>query len=123
MSAIATSSGSLETLPTRWRNSFDAAGAALAAAGRCENGGSLPRGELAARSHELAVEHDAVSRLLDAIAREEHIRFRRPRPPRPRPPAHSGCPRGPARACSISTASSPAAPPCTRRRGETPSTA
>ena len=59
MSAIATSNGSLETLPTRWRNSFDAAGAALAAAGHCGDG-SLPRGELAVRSHELAVERDAV---------------------------------------------------------------
>ena len=98
MSAIATSSGSLETLPTRWRNSFDAAGAALAAAGRCENGGSLPRGELAARSHELAVEHDAVSRLLDAIAREEHIRFRRPLSAPPATTRALGLPAG-TRAC------------------------
>lgn len=98
MSAIATSSGSLETLPTRWRNSFDAAGAALAAAGRCEYGGSLPRGELAARSHELAVEHDAVSRLLDAIAREEHIRFRRPLSAPPATTRALGLPAG-TRAC------------------------
>jgi beta-phosphoglucomutase-like phosphatase (HAD superfamily) len=76
MSATATPTAHLETLPSRWRGSFDAANSALAAAGRYSGGFSA--GEIARRSHDLAVERDAVSRLLDAVAHEEHIRFRRP---------------------------------------------
>ena len=111
MSAIASFDGSLNT-PHPLAQLLRRRGRGVGGRGRCEYGGSLPRGELAARSHELAVEHDAVSRLLDAIAREERVPVSPP--PAPATTRASGCPRGPARACSISTASSPAAP---RARG------
>jgi beta-phosphoglucomutase-like phosphatase (HAD superfamily) len=68
----------LETLPIRWRSSFDAAALALAAAGRCGEGSGLPRDEIGWRSRRLAAERDAVSELLDVIAREEHVHYRRP---------------------------------------------
>jgi hypothetical protein len=68
----------LETLPTRWRGSFDAAATALAAAGRCGGSSGLATDEIARRSRLLAAERDAVSELLDVIAREEHVHFRRP---------------------------------------------
>jgi HAD superfamily hydrolase (TIGR01509 family) len=68
----------LELLPGRWRGSFDAAHAALAAAGRCGPSTSLPPAEIADRARRLAAERDGVSTLLDRIAHEEHVRFRRP---------------------------------------------
>jgi beta-phosphoglucomutase-like phosphatase (HAD superfamily) len=70
-------STTLETLPTRWRSSFDAATAALSAAGRCGEISGLSPTELAHWAHDLADQRDAVARVLDAIAREEHVRFRR----------------------------------------------
>jgi HAD superfamily hydrolase (TIGR01509 family) len=67
----------LESLPTRWRTSFDAATAALAAASRCGRNSSLPAAEVTQRVRELATERDAVSKVLESIAREEHVQFRR----------------------------------------------
>ncbi len=98
MSAIATPTDPLETLPTRWRGSFAAAGSALTTAGRCGHSGGLSPGEIASRSHALAVERDTVARLLDAVAREEHIRFRRPLSAPPATTRALGLPAG-TRAC------------------------
>jgi beta-phosphoglucomutase-like phosphatase (HAD superfamily) len=67
----------LETLPDHWRWTFQAANAALTAAGRCRHSTGLPSAEIADWSRRVAAERDAVSKLLDAIAREEHVRFQR----------------------------------------------
>src|SRR5262245_50103278 len=63
----------LDALSARWRSAFDTAQDALHAAGRC--GGSLrfAPGDLAARSALLARERAATARLIDEIAREEHV--------------------------------------------------
>ena len=68
---------SLETLPSRWRSSFDAAASALAAAGDCGALSGLPAAELTLRSRALAVERSGVAQLLDTVAHDEHIEFRR----------------------------------------------
>jgi beta-phosphoglucomutase-like phosphatase (HAD superfamily) len=69
---------SLETLPSRWRASLDAAATALTAVGHCDALSSLPTAELARRAKVLASERSDVARLLDDVAREEHVHFRRP---------------------------------------------
>ena len=65
---------SLEALPSRWRSSFEAASTALVAAGNCHG---LPAAELADRSRALTAERGEVENLLQAIAREEHVHYRR----------------------------------------------
>jgi HAD superfamily hydrolase (TIGR01509 family) len=67
----------LETLPSHWRASLEAARSALAATGRCGRHIGLPPEELARRSRELSAERDQVAVALDALSREEHVRFRR----------------------------------------------
>ena len=89
---------SLETLPARWRASFDAATAALAAAGRCGPLSGLPAAELADRARALSAERGEVANLLDSIAREEHVRFRRSLTDLPATNRALGLPRG-TRAC------------------------
>jgi beta-phosphoglucomutase-like phosphatase (HAD superfamily) len=88
----------LETLPIRWRSSFDAAALALSAAGGYGRGSGLPADEIAWRSRRLAAERDAVSELLDVIAREEHVHYRRPLSAPPATNRALGLPRS-VRAC------------------------
>lgn len=68
---------SLDALSAGWRIAFDAAEDALRAASAAGMS-RLGAAELRERSGRLARERDAIARLLDAAARENHTRLRRP---------------------------------------------
>jgi beta-phosphoglucomutase-like phosphatase (HAD superfamily) len=63
----------LDALGVRWRFAFDAAEDALHASSGCGRSLRFPPGELAARGTLLARERAETARVLDEIAREEHV--------------------------------------------------
>jgi len=67
----------LETLTAEWRVAIRSAEDAVQAAARCGPGLHFPGGELLEWTRRLELERHEAARLLDAIAREEHVTLRR----------------------------------------------
>jgi beta-phosphoglucomutase-like phosphatase (HAD superfamily) len=67
----------LDEIGAHWRVALFAAHDALAAARACGRSGGWDPGELAMLERKLAEERAATARLLDALAREEHVRLSR----------------------------------------------
>ena len=65
----------LDRLSSHWRIVFDTAEDALRAAERCGLSLRFPKAELHERAGRLAQERKDTARLLDSIAREEHVRL------------------------------------------------